>query len=266
MRYRDADDLASAYFAGLDALTPLRAIDLRMIHAERCSRCGGGPGTERVRRHVRSRVDRAQWLAEWETVCATCSAPWEPEPWGDRCILRGPAKRIRMDSRRASQQIQYTPRADATEDAMVAAIDRRLRTWPRLVECMEPVPRRVGRAHWHLALAYWRAYLHPHGGTAEAVAWAASLHGIEATPAEVGRSLRHARHTVMLRAQRLKLIREGAMREATREEIDRELEALRARAAKAERLERFAIEAAVRRLEGYRRRAEQAEHGCEGGA
>ena len=177
------DDIAARYFAGLDALTPLRAIDLRMIVAELCSHCRGGPATRRIGRFVRSRLDPEQHLAEWEEICSSCGREWEPEPWGERYVLRG--------------EIQVNARAGAAEEHVLVALDRRLRTWPWIVRCIEPVPRPWPRALWAKAIALWRAHLR--AGSCELVAAAARLHGIETDAARVERVLRAARAVVSQR-------------------------------------------------------------------
>ena len=183
MKGPSPDDIAARYFAGLDALSPLRAIDLRMIVAELCSHCRGGPSTRRIGRFIRSRLDPEQQLAEWQEVCSSCGRDWEPEPWGERCVLRG--------------EIQVNARAGSAEEHVVVALDRRLRTWPWVVWCIERVPRPWPRARWTEALAFWSAHLR--AGSCELVANAARLHGIETDGARVERVLRSARLVVSQR-------------------------------------------------------------------
>ena len=227
MKGPSPDDIAARYFAGLDALSPLRAIDLRMIVAELCSHCRGGPSTRRIGRFVRSRLDPEQQLAEWQEVCSSCGRDWEPEPWGERCVLRG--------------EIQVNARAGSAEEHVVVALDRRLRTWPWIVQCMEPRPRRWTRGAWGEALAFWRAHLR--AGSCELVAEAARLHGVEAGCDRVERVLRHARAIVAER-----MLRRGDMKEFNQGEILAEIARLETKAEGATNLDRIAIGVVIERL------------------
>jgi hypothetical protein len=190
--YADADSLAAAFFAGREALESVRALDLRLMQAELCALCGGGPSTRMIGRYVRSKVDPSQRLAEWHEVCASCGKPWAPEPWGERCVLRG--------------EIQVTPRTDAVEDAL----HHRLERWRKLRAVVEPRPRAWGIHEWINTLALWRGWLHPSGGSYEVVSAAARERGNEISADQLGRLLRGARGVVHQRGQRGGLIPSGS--------------------------------------------------------
>jgi len=161
----DTDHIAAHYFAGLDLLTSIKAIDLRMIHAERCSHCAGGPATRLVGRYVRSRLEPGRTLAEWHEVCATCRRAWEPEPWGDRCVLRGEiSSRCRVRGNRVSNVPSARP--GHAEESILRVIAR----WRYARALVEPRPLGWSRAEWVEALRLWEGYLHPAGGSIANVA------------------------------------------------------------------------------------------------
>lgn len=171
----DPDRIAEAFFAGEDALSSLPAADLRMIHLERCQHCKGGPSTRIVGRFRRGQ-------REWHEVCATCRRHWEPEPWGDRCVLRG--------------EIQTTPRVGATEDSMIHRTQR-LTTWRWARPLVEPRPSRWPEMRWRRTLLWWRAVLPPVHATYAAIARLEGLH-----PDTVAKRLHQARSIVERRALR----------------------------------------------------------------
>lgn len=178
MIFASADDLAAAYFAGREQLESVRALDLRMIVADVCSLCSGGPSTEVTRRMVRGQRER-------HLVCASCGRPWEPEPWGERCVLRG--------------EIQVTPRPGAVHDSLY----RRTRRYSRLRLAVEPRPKGWLLREWRRALLLWQAWLHPAGGSARLVSDAATASGLTGcSPSQVDEVLRKARREVEVRARK----------------------------------------------------------------
>lgn len=120
--FQSADDIAAAYFAMRDKRYDIQALDLRMIHGEKCLYCGG-PKTTVVRRMVRGQ-------REWHEVCADCHRPWEPDPWTDCVVLRG--------------EIQTSPRAGAIEERLTEKFE----LWERVQRTVEPPPDGFTSRRW----------------------------------------------------------------------------------------------------------------------
>lgn len=151
-RYSGVDELAARAFALEESRGSIQAQDMRLIRGELCVHCGHPHAVRKYRRGSATGAD-------FRVLCAQCGREWEPG--FDHEYNAGKFRRCAKEG---------GPKRDAAENAMNHTLDE----WLRLERVVFPVPRRPGwDAHrWGFALLSWRAWLHPEGGSVEAVAMA----------------------------------------------------------------------------------------------